>query len=54
MLSELKYRNAKFMYRWHPIKKQQVRVVMIELGRFLTKKCLNGREWWNCIISTYL
>jgi len=39
--SELKYRNAKFIYRWHPTKEQQVRAVMMELGRFFTKECLN-------------
>jgi len=42
MPSELKYRNAKFMYGWHPIKEQQVRTVIMEPGRFLTEECLNG------------
>jgi len=42
MPSELKYRNAKFIYRWYLIKKQQVRAVMMELGRVLTEECLNG------------
>jgi len=41
--SKLKYKNAKFIYRWHLTKEQRVRVVIIELRRFLTKKCLNGR-----------
>jgi len=26
----------------------------MELGRFLTEECLNGQEWWNCILSTCL
>jgi len=45
MPSELKYRNAEFIYRWHLIKEQQVGVVIIKLGRFLTKECLNRQEW---------
>jgi len=54
MLSKLKYKNAKFIHRWHPTKEQQVRAVMMELGRFFTKEYLNGREWWDCIVSTCL
>jgi len=42
ILSKLKYRNAKFMYRWYLTEEQQVRAVIMELGRFLTEKCLNG------------
>jgi len=54
MPSELKYRNANYMYGWHPAKKQQVGAIIIELGRFLTEECLNGREWWNYMVSTCL
>jgi len=54
MPSELKYRNANYMHGWHLAKKQQVGAIIMELGRFLTEECLNGREWWNCIASTYL
>jgi len=43
--SELKYRNADYIYRWYLAKKQQVGAIIIELGRFLTKKCLNRQEW---------
>jgi len=32
------------MHRWHPTKEQQVKAIIIELGRFFTKKCLNGQE----------
>jgi len=39
--NELKYRNAEFMHRWYPTKEQQVRAVIIELGRFFTKEYLN-------------
>jgi len=41
MPSKLKYRNNKFIYRWHLIKEQQVKAIIIELGRFLTEECLN-------------
>jgi len=41
MPSEAKYRNADYMYRWHLAKKQQVGAIIIELGKFLTKECLN-------------
>jgi len=44
MPSELKYRNAEFMHGWYLTEEQQVRTIMIELGRFLTEECLNGRE----------
>ena len=39
--SELKYRNADYMYRWHLAEKQQVGVIIIKLGRFLIEECLN-------------
>jgi len=42
ILSELKYRNAKFIYRWYLTEEQQVRAIIMELGRFLTEKYLNG------------
>jgi len=41
ILSEAKYRNANYMYRWHLAKKQRVGAIIIELGRFLIKECLN-------------
>jgi len=41
MPSELKYRNAKFIYRWHPTEEQQVGAVIMEPGRFFTEECLN-------------
>jgi len=44
MPSELKYRNAEFMYGWHLTEKQQVRAIIMELGRFPIKECLNRRE----------
>ena len=54
MLSKLKYRNAKFIHRQHLTKEQQVRTVIIELEKFITEKCLNRQEWWNCILNTCL
>jgi len=44
MLSELKYKNNKFIYRWHLTEEQQVRAVIMELGRFFIKKYLNRQE----------
>jgi len=44
MPSEAKYRNANYIYRWHLAEEQQVKAIIIELGRFLTKECLNGQE----------
>jgi len=40
--SKAKYRNANYIYKWHPAKKQQVGAIIMKLGRFLTKECLNG------------
>ena len=45
MPSELKYKNTNFIYKCHLTKKQQVRVIMMKLRRFLIEKCLNGQEW---------
>jgi len=41
MPSEVKYRNADYIYGWHLAEKQQVGVIIIELGRFLIEECLN-------------
>ena len=54
MLSKVKYKNANYIYKQHLAKKQQVGAIIIELGRFLTKECLNGQKWWNYMASTYL
>jgi len=32
------------MHRWHLTKEQQVKIVIMEPGRFLTKEYLNGQE----------
>jgi len=45
MLSKAKYRNANYIYGWHLAKKQWVGAIIMELGRFLTKECLNRWEW---------
>jgi len=34
MFSKLKYKNIRFIYKWHLIKKQQVRVIIMEPERF--------------------
>jgi len=44
ILSEVKYRNTNYIYRWHLAEKQQVRTIIMELRKFLTKECLNGQE----------
>jgi len=44
ILSEIKYKDAKFMYRWYPAIKQQVGVLIMELGRFFIEECLNGKK----------
>jgi len=44
MLSELKYRNNKFIYGWHLTEEQQVGAVIMELGKFLTEECLNRQK----------
>jgi len=41
MPSEIKYRNANYIYRWHLAKEQQVGAIIMELGRFLTEEYLN-------------
>ena len=45
MPSEVKYRNANYIYRWHLTEKQRVGAIIMELRRFLTEECLNGQEW---------
>jgi len=41
MLSEVKYRNANYIYGWHLAEKQWVGAIIMELGRFLTEEYLN-------------
>ena len=48
------YRNAKYMHRQHPVKEQVDSTLVLELGRFLDKKCLRGQEWWEYINNHYL
>ena len=38
-----RYRNAKFMYNWHPTLKQILGELTIKPKRFLTKICLKGQ-----------
>ena len=42
MLSELKYKNADYIYGQYLTEEQQVGTVIMELERFLTKEYLNG------------
>ena len=41
VLEDLKYRNAKYIYSWHLLKKQDKVDLILKLGRFLIKECLN-------------
>ena len=43
-LKELKYRNAKYLYRWHLIKVQAKGDLILKPGRFLIEKCLNRQQ----------
>ena len=45
-LKELKYRNAKYLYRWHLIKVQAKGDLILKPGRFVIEECLNGQQWW--------
>jgi len=54
MPSEIKYKDIKFIYRWHLITEQQVGALVMELGRFFIKECLNRKKWWDCILNIYL
>ena len=40
-LKELKYRNAKYIYRWHLIEVQAKEDLILKLRRFLMEECLN-------------
>ena len=41
-LEEKRYRDAKFIYRWYLILKQNDRELMIKPRRFLTEECIKG------------
>ena len=40
-LEDLKYRNAKYIYKWHPTEQQNKVDLILELGQFLIKECLD-------------
>ena len=40
-LKDLKYRNAKYIYRWHLTKNQIEGDLTLKLGRFFIKEYLN-------------
>ena len=42
---ERKYRNAKYMYRWHLVDNTELNKLTLQLGRYLTEECLEGRQW---------
>ena len=40
-LEDLKYRNAKYIYRWHLIEKQDKVDLILKPRRFLIEECLD-------------
>ena len=40
-LKDLKYRNAKYIYRWHLLKQQDKVDLILKPERFLIEECLN-------------
>ena len=41
-LEDLKYRNAKYIYKWHLMEKQDKVDLIFKPGQFLIEECLNG------------
>ena len=41
-LNKLKYRNAKYIYKWHLTENQIEEDLTLKLGRFLIEECLKG------------
>ena len=41
-LDKYKYRNAKYIYRWYLVDNLELNKLIIQLGRYLTEKCLKG------------
>jgi hypothetical protein len=46
--NDREYRNAKYMHGWHVTEEWHIGMIVMQPGRFLTRECLLGREWWNC------
>ena len=41
VLDKLKYKNAKYIYRWYLIESQTEEELTLKLGRFLIEECLD-------------
>ena len=41
VLDKLKYRNARYIYRWYLIESQTEGALTLKLGKFLIEECLN-------------
>ena len=41
VLDKLKYKNAKYIYRWYLTESQIEGDLILKLGRFLIEECLN-------------
>ena len=48
-LKDLKYRNAKYMYRQHLTEQQDKVDLILKPGRFLIEECLDRQQWWDCL-----
>ena len=53
-LDERKYRNAKYIYRWHLVDNTELNKLILQLGRYLTEEYLEGRQQWECLENIYL
>ena len=42
------------MYKWHATKKWHIGIIVMQLGRFLTRECLLGYKQQNYLNNHYL
>ena len=48
MLDKHKYRNTKYIYRWYLVDSIELNKLILQLGRYLTEECLEGRQQQEC------
>ena len=41
------------MYGWYLVKLQKTGIIVIQLRKFLTQKCLQGQKQWNYLENHY-
>ena len=49
-----KYRNTKYIYRWHLVDNIELNKLILQPGRYLTEEYLEGRQQWECLENIYL